>query len=167
MSWPYHTDHHDADARLKRENEQLQRELEEQRYQEQERRERAEREREQHRRELQEQREQELRTARDWPDAFHKGLVLISREAHEEARDNARYADDPEWKGDTWFADWQREVERAQVLYREEEQAVEAQIAALRAGMLARVADRLEAEFPKGHTAEALRDDNPDFLVNW
>lgn len=167
MSWFGYSSHEVEAARLKRENDRLQRELEEQRYQEQERREQEERQHEQARREAREAREEALRTVSGWPDAFQKGLFLIGREAREEARDNARYAADPDWKQDTWFQDWEREVRRAQALYAEELEAAEAQIQAVRAGMLAKVADRLETEFPAGHTAEALRDNNPDFLVNW
>lgn len=166
MPWPYTSNDPIA---LRRENEQLQRDLEEERYQAARQRQQQDEQQARRRREREEARREELHTAETWEQAFANGLVLIRQEARTEAGDNARHGLDEGWESSTWFQDWQREVARAQALYAEVMRATEEQINALRRQALAVVAERLEQEFPDSYTgtATALRENNPEYLVNW
>lgn len=155
----------------KRENLRLKAELEQMRYEQERRQQQEEEDRQARRREREEMRRQEMCEARDWSDAFQKGLPRARHEAAHEAADNAAIdAGTPGWEGatrSTFFADWVREIERAQALHAEVMAEAEEEIRRIRETALGKVADRLAAEFGETETAQALREDNPEYLVNW
>ncbi len=109
--------------------------------------------------------------AHDWEEAFRKGLRLAQREANDEAADEAKWPDADPPVG-TFFREWVEHIKRAEQLYRDEMQSVREQVRAyearLRNEALTRIAERLEAEFPAAReTAEAIREDNHEYLVCW
>lgn len=65
------------------------------------------------------------------------------------------------------FQAWQKEVEHAKAIYFQVMDETERQIEELRKNALSRVADKLAEEFGETQTVEALRGDNPSFLVAW
>lgn len=154
---------------IKRERDDLRYQVEDLRAGEERRREQEEQDRERRQRQFKEQISERLASVDNWPEAFRLGIPLIVREAQFEESDNAKYGDDPEWKTTHFFRDWLGQVQRARDIHNEVMADVERQIAALRLQGLASVADRLVAEFGENanETAQALRDNRPDFLTNW
>lgn len=152
---------------IKRERDDLRYEVEGMRADRERQQERADEERERRRRQLKEEISERLASVDNWPEAFHLGIPLIVREAQSEEADNAKYGDDPEWHITHFFSDWLKQVQRARNVHAEVMADVEKQIAALRLQGLATVADRLVVEFGETETAQAFRDNRPDFLTYW
>jgi len=129
-------------------------------------REREERRLEDERRASKERRRQQQRDYReslchasDWPEAFSKGLMRIEAEASTE-----NPVDDP----DMWFTRWRDEVKYAQAIYTELMAAAQAEIDAIHQRVLSQTADKVEARFGLiDGTAQALRNNDPEFLTNW
>lgn len=164
----------------RREKERYEREAADLRYEmererEDRRREQA-REREQYREEMRERFEIERTTADSWPEAFQKQLANIAREKQATMFGQPLYSD-PDSEEDRWVYDWEKGVEKAQEIWREEartlaplldwlDQARELFEAALRE----RVAARLEAELSASEQAgvvEAIRDNDPEHWLSW
>lgn len=155
----------DSDCkRIKEDRDYLQRELDREREDARIRDEREHQERETRRKERIEEARAAMAHANDWNDAFHKGLRLIAKEcALEES-----LRDDPEYQPADGFHKWHETVTAARVIYSEEMQTVEAEIARIRQEALNRVGDRVEKETPNQFaTAQAFRENNPQFLVDW
>lgn len=148
---------------MKYENQRL--EAENQRYRE-EQEERAN-QRERDRRDREEQRREEMSHASSWPEAFRKGLYLYRKEAEEERRDNARYKDETDWTPTNYFQELPAKIEKAEQIYLEEMRIVEVEIKALQQRVLHHIADLVEIECGYPELAQALREDETDWLVNW
>lgn len=170
----YGTDNCD---RIKRDLEWAQREAEDLRYREEERQRREERERQERKREREEEANDRLHYVTNWDDAFRNGIYLYRKEAQEEARDNATIekliAEDPSLDGQPgyksyhFFQERMPQVEKAAEIYLKHKDAIEERIAALRRDLLNDVATEVEAETGNAELAEALREDNPQYLTNW
>ena len=102
--------------------------------------------------------------AEDWPEAFSKAIPRIRREVREEEDARAKWDD---WAPNDLFHDWEREVVTAQSIYGEVIAETEKQIEALRLAALEQVADRLQAVVGETATVQALRENDPSYLVNW
>jgi hypothetical protein len=158
--------------------ENLKREVETLRYEADQRREQEEADhyrQEERRRQQKREHEESLCYADNWPDAFNKGMIRLAKEADLENRlFSTLSAADRERYGTPYFQGYLEEVRRTQQIYYEELKNSEPVIAELefqieqeRLRALARVADRLQAEFPNSEGPQAFRDNNPDYLVNW
>jgi hypothetical protein len=153
--------------KLKRENDNLRQELRDRQDEElrrsdqeyQNRQDRRERERREYR--------ESLQYADDWPDAFQKGLIRIREEVNEEEANNRELVDEPAFKVEHFFADWEKQVLRARDIYREVMAEADQEISKIRENALAKVAERHAAEFGENSTAQALRENNPQFLTYW
>ena len=152
---------------LKRERDDLRYQVEDMRAEQERQREREQEESERRRRQLKEQISERLASVDNWQEAFQLGIPLIVREAQSEEADNHKYSEDPDWHVTHFFSDWLKQVQRAREIYGEVMSDVEKQIAALRLQGLSTVADRLVAEFGEIETAQAFRDNRPDFLTYW
>lgn len=152
---------------IKRERDDLRYQVEDLRADEERRREQEEQDRERRKRQLKEDISERLASVDNWPEAFQLGIPLIVREAQSEEFDNHKYGDDPEWEITHFFNDWLKQVQRARDIHSEVMSDIEKQIVALRLQGLATVADRLVAEFGESATAQAMRDNRPDFLTYW
>lgn len=152
---------------VKHERDNLRYEVENMRDDRERQREREDEDRERRRRQLKEEISERLASVDNWPEAFQLGIPLIVREAQSEEADNHKYGDDPEWKQTHFFKDWLTQVQRAREIHGEVMADVEKQIAALRLQGLSVVADRLVAELGENETAQAFRDNRPDFLTYW
>lgn len=117
-----------------------------------------------------------------WEEAFRKGVSRAVDEARSEASLTARIKADsnPEefaylLTGEPFFEGWAEAMRRAEVLYTEEMAAAQAEVEKLQAqietvklGAQGKAASRLEAERPdNGGIAQALRENQPEFLTNW
>ena len=136
----------DDPARLRRELDALRYEKEEQERQLERERETHRRQEEEHRRELRERIAERERTASTWPEAFQKQQRLMWREYR-------AYPDLMEGETVHYFKEGAEACQRASELWAEIEAAnqakieeLERQIAALRAGILQQVSERLKAE---------------------
>lgn len=145
-----------------RERERLEAEI--QAYQEQ-----TERRREQRQEENRESYEYSLRQANDWPEALTKQIALFGREADDEVKD-----EDPEM----YFTKNVLACQRALEIWQEEETLIDDQVAelqrqisALRDGLRAKVASRLEAENPDyasvAGAIEAIPEIEVSSWLNW
>lgn len=152
---------------IKRERDDLRYQVEDMRADRERAIEHAERDRERRQRQLKEEISERLASVDNWPEAFQLGIPLIVREAQSEESDNAKYGDDPEWHVTHFFNDWLKQVQRAREIHGEVMADIERQIIALRLQGLSTVADRLVAEFGEVETAQAFRDNRPDFLTYW
>jgi len=152
---------------LKRERDELRYQVEEYRAERERQIEREQEEGERRRRRLKEEISERLASVDNWQQAFSLGIPLIVKEAQSEEFDNHKYGDDPEWHVTHFFNDWLKQVQRAREIYGEVMADVEKQIAALRLQGLSAVADRLVAEFGEIETAQAFRDNRPDYLTYW
>ena len=155
----YYSDDPEA---LKRRCKEMEGQLDEMRWRQQQEQERQQQEREANRRAMREAAQREARTADDWDEAFWKSLMLYEEEAGRHTPEDG----DVEW--------WQeriREIRRAQELYRnlnaEAQEQIDALRRALRQQTLYAVADQLQAEFGDTELVEALRDDDYEHLVDW
>lgn len=163
--------------RVQSENSELRDENDRLRMLKEQREEQAQRESEQRRREWREQARQEMCTAHDWPDAFRKSIILHRREASSEASDNrdiqkllAEHPDQSDasaMQPITYFTDRIPQLEKAQAIYFEEIAAVEKQIEALRAQVLTKAAERVEAETDLADVADMLRQNDTNGMVDW
>lgn len=102
---------------------------------------------------------EEARTARDWPEAFAKGLAIL-REFLREIPD-----DEPEERG-RWESMRQRWY-RAHDLYNAELRAVEHEIERLRREARERVAQAIEEQLGDEELAHAMREDDYEMLLRW
>lgn len=161
----------------KREYERLQQEIDDQRYEDERRREKEFRERENNREQARRDYQESLCYAEDWNDAFSKGLIKYSQEAREEQRAENQYPGEPEFE-DRFFREMVIEVERASEVYQEEMKKVEEnirlireraeqEIAAVEQQAREKAAARLDELFPNSTTAQALRENNPNYLTDW
>jgi triphosphoribosyl-dephospho-CoA synthetase len=136
----------------RRERDDLRYQVEDLRADQKRRREQEEQDRGRRRRQLKEEISERLASVDNWPEAFQLGIPLIVREAQSE---------------EAVFNDWLKQVQRAREIHGEVMADVEKQITALRLQDLSTVADRLVAEFGEIETAQAVRDNRPDFLTYW
>lgn len=171
MSYGYWgTRRDDSCDSLKRENERLRSELDDQQEQARRRSAEAQHEREQQRKERQQEAREAMHHASTWEEAFRKGIYLYEHEAHEEQRDVETYPELAEG-GYLGFQKTVPELHKAKAIYEEVMQEVEEQIAALRQGGLERVAMRVGEECDCttmiGGLVDALRENNPEWLTDW
>lgn len=150
----------------------LQDEIDRLRADEERRRDEEYRERQERNREREQRFYEQYRTASTWPESLRKQAGLFRAEA------NQYPTDDPEFR-DELFGPGAEACERALVIWKEVEpskreqiEALEAQIEALKEGIKLEVADRLESEAegkPLGwkSVAGAIRDEDPSDWLNW
>jgi hypothetical protein len=155
----------ETSRRLKRENDDLQDELDALR--DEQERGRAARHREEATRRadsLEAYREGQCH-ADSWPEAFAKGIPRIAQEAKAEKEDETA----PWFTGvpNHHFRHWNRDANLAKNFYAEVMAETEIEIARIRKEALVKVAERLEGAVGECATAQALRDDNQEFLVYW
>jgi hypothetical protein len=157
----------DSCEQVKRERDTLRYEVEDYRERYERKIEEEQEAKEEHRRQFKRQAQERLAEVDNWPEAFRLGIPLIVKEAQSEEFDNRKYGDDPEWKQTRFFKEWLAQVHRARDIYNEIMVDIERQIAELRKKGLADVAERLDAEYGETETAQAFRDNRPDFLTYW
>ena len=120
-----------------------------------------------------------MRHAEDWDDVWHKSRMLLEPEASREKADNERYRDDPTWYISTWFQDELAAQTLAKDLFIEQMRAVsprireiedraQREIQEIELGILANVAQQVDEKHGSGTViAEALRNNNPQILLDW
>lgn len=113
--------------------------------------------------------------AENWVDAFQKGLDRYRQEANEEESLNEKMSENEDQyfqtNIDTFFTGMLPKIERAQAIYAQQINPIEAKIRQMRNDARYAIADAIEREYPDDNAmkelAEALRDDNWDWLVDW
>lgn len=114
-----------------------------------------------------EEERQEMHAARDWPDAFFKARRRAKQEAEEERLYNEEHPDRhlDFFSGEEGFF---AQVSAAETLYLDEMEEAEKRMGAIRTRARHRAAIRLLEAHPKAERlARALREDEPDYLLNW
>lgn len=151
----------------KREFENLQREMDDVKWRQQQRQEREAREREEKRREERRAWQDAQLHANDWYDAFDKGIRRYRQEAVEEKQAEEAYPEDPHFTHDQFFQNMVNQAEFAQQAYQEAMTEARVKIAEIEKQARESAAAKVDGQFPGSTIAEALREDNPNYLTNW
>ena len=130
----------------------------------QQRREQEDRKEEAARKQRQAERQAAMCYAEDWADAFCKGLARARRESKDEQREAELYPNAPPTM---FFTNWLAQIEAAQKMYNDEMRELQPRLAELRKAAHERIAARVEVELGESGLADALREDQPGYLVNW
>lgn len=153
---------------LRRTNEHLREELDRERDYRREEQEAAYEREEARRRERRQAYEDNLHYADGWTDAFSHGLILYGREARQEIKFNTER---PGETPDTWFQDQIAPIELAQKLYREKMRPVRERIERitkmLEERALKEIAAEVEKQYPDATVIGSLRENRPNDLVEW
>jgi hypothetical protein len=151
-----------TDNYLHIENDRLRRELEAMR-------EERSQEREQMRQDMREEHRRSQCEAENWEDAFTKGLDRYRVEAATEVADNESIGDagDPYFQPDFFFSEMVPKVEQAQSIYLLQMRSLNRVIERMKQDAREAIAKRIEEETGLDELAQAMRDDNHLWLVEW